>query len=360
MARPKKSQTAPPPSHGSSAAAAVAGMDGINQAIASMGSDTYHAPAFQYPDYEIYHANATAEQVTIANSPREIEQTWSYHNSRPQAKDSLSNVYSGPLSLPFSGPSNFENVSDGNQLQVLPLPFGSEPPPPDVSPPESSSGISWTSSITDVLSPVHTENIQMQGQYRWTRNPSPLRYPIKPVPAASSGLTLWDKMTAEPFQGNLDPQKESEHRARCTHLLICRWNENGPCQSGGFANREELNWHVKMEHLLECPVLGCIEGSFSGREVLDCHVRWAHKNARQDDPSTTTTAQFGNLETSGSQPLLVSTRPEVEKSPVAAGQAQDRLLKLEMSIGISKRRCREKLRVALERKCRRQNGKLLN
>ncbi|KAK7935857.1 hypothetical protein PG985_001352 [Apiospora marii] len=348
MARPRKSQSAAAPSHGSGVAAAAACMDNSNKAIAPMGSDSYYAPAFQYPDYGLYHANAAAEQVAIANSPPEVEHNWSYHNSRPQAKDPLSNVYPVPYSLPFSGPPNFEKVLEGNQLQGLSLPYGSEPPPPDVSPPESSSGVSWTSSMTDGLSPVHTENTQMQGHHRWTRNPSPLRYTMNPAAAASNGLTLWSGMTAEPSQGNLEPQKEPGHLARGTPFLICRWNENGPCRSGGFANREELNWHVKMEHLLECPVLGCVEGSFSDKEVLDCHIRWAHKNARLDDPSTTTTPQLGNLETIGTQTSLIGMKPEVEKIPVTAGPAQDRLLKLEMSIGISKRRCREKLRGAFE------------
>ncbi|KAK8136199.1 hypothetical protein PG984_004139 [Apiospora sp. TS-2023a] len=240
-------------------------------------------------------------------------------------------------------------------MQVLPLTYETEPPLPDVSPPESSSGRSWTSSMTDVLSPVQTENIRIQGPHRWTRHPSPLRYPMKPVPAASNGPAVWDGVMAEPSQGNPNSQKDPGQLVSGTPLLMCRWNENGPCQSSGFANRDELNWHVKMEHLLECPVLGCVEGSFSDKEVLDCHIRWAHKDARLDDSSTTTATQLGNLETSGTQTSLISMRPEAERPPVTAEPTQDRLLKLEMSIGISKRRCREKLRGALERKCRRQN-----
>ncbi|KAK7966823.1 uncharacterized protein PG986_001100 [Apiospora aurea] len=283
-----------------------------------MESGFYHAPAFQYPDYELNHANAAGEQVAIANSPHEIDPNWPYYNNNNlQAKDNLSN--------------------------------------------SSSSAISWASSMTEVLSPTRTEDFLMQGHHMWTRRPSPLLFPTEPVSTDSNDPTQWDGMRTKPSHANTDfsiifSQKKSGYLTNGIPSLMCRWNENGPCRSGSFINREELNWHVKMEHLLECPVLGCVEGSFSNKEVLDCHVRWGHKSARLDDAATTTT-QVGNLETNRTQSSsLISKKAEMEKPPAIAGPAQDRLLKMEMSIGISKRRCREKLRGALEKKICRQNG----
>ncbi|KAK8038268.1 hypothetical protein PG994_015035 [Apiospora phragmitis] len=293
MARPKTSQPAVAPSRTSGATAAC--MNDVHQAIAPIESGFYHAPAFQYPDYELHHANAVAEQ----------------------------------------------KVPEGGQLQAMSLPYGSEPPPLEVSPPESSSStISWASSMTEVLSPEQTEDFLMQGRQTWTRHPSPLMYPIHHASTASNGSTMWNGVRSNPRHVNPDcsttlPQKEVGHLTNGIPSLMCRWNESGPCRSGNFANREELNWHVKMEHLLECPVLGCVEGSFSTKAFLDCHIRWAHKSARLDEPTTSTT-QLGNLENKGTQTSLISLKPEVEKPPAITGPAQDRLLKMEMSIGIPK------------------------
>ncbi|KAK6855928.1 hypothetical protein PG995_008079 [Apiospora arundinis] len=356
MARPKKSQSAVPPSRPSGATGC---MTGSHQAIATpMESGFYHAPVFQHPVYDL--SSNAVEQVAIANSPRECDFNWSYYSNHLQAKDTLSEVYSGPYPLPFSGPSSSAEVPHGGQLQALSLPYGSEPPPLDVSPPESSSSaISWASSMSEVVSPAQTEEFLIQGNQMWTRHPSPLRYPIKPAPTASNGSTICNGVRTKPSHMSLDSltttvsQKEASHLTTGAPSLMCRWNENGPCRSSGFANREELNWHVKFEHLLECPVLGCVEGSFPNKDVLDCHIRWAHKSARLDDAATPT--QLGTLETSGTQTSLINLKPEVEKPPATTGPLEDRLLKLDMSIGISKRRCREQLRGALERKYRRQN-----
>ncbi|KAK8034289.1 hypothetical protein PG993_009284 [Apiospora rasikravindrae] len=357
MARPRKAQPAAQPRD--SGVASVGGND-AHQVLAPAESGFYHAPAFQYPGYELNHANAAVEQVSIAN---EVDPNWPCYNSHSlQEKDPLSNVYSGPYPLLFGGPSSSKEAPEAGQLQALSLPYGpSEPPPLDISPPESSSSaISWAPSMTEVLSPTQTEDFLMQGHNMWTRQPSPLMYPIKPASTVSNGSTLWNGMRTKPSHMNLDgsttvPRKEAGHLANGTPSLMCRWNENGPCRSGSFANREELNWHVKMEHLLECPVLGCVEGSFSNKELLDCHVRWGHKSARLDDVTTTIT-QVGNVETDRTQASLIRKKTEMEKPPAIAGPAQDRLLKMEMSIGISKRRCREKLRGALEKKFRRQTG----
>ncbi|KAK8101014.1 hypothetical protein PG999_011388 [Apiospora kogelbergensis] len=342
MARPKKSLPAAAPSSRPSGVAACIGH--AHQAIAApMDSGFYHAPAFQYPDYE--PPFNSVEQVAIANSPRECDPNWPYYNNHLLTKDTPSDVYSGPYPLPFSGPSKPAKVPHDGQPLALALPYGSEHPPLDVSPPESVlSSRSWASSISEDLSPAQTEDLIIQSQHHFrARHPSPLRYPVKPASTASDASMVCNGVRTKPSHMSLDsnttalPQKDVGHLTNGAPPLLCRWNENGPCRSSGFANREELNWHVKLEHLLECPVLG-----------------WAHKNARLDDATTPT--QLGNLETSGTQTSFLCLKPEAEKPPVTTGPAQDRLLKMEMSIGISKRRCHEQLRGALLRKCRRQTA----
>lgn len=52
--------------------------------------------------------------------------------------------------------------------------------------------------------------------------------------------------------------------------LNCTW---ATCGIGGFTSENALVWHVKAEHLLECPVPGCCDRVFSSRKALEIHVR---------------------------------------------------------------------------------------
>ncbi|KAI0428339.1 hypothetical protein F5Y09DRAFT_332657 [Xylaria sp. FL1042] len=210
------------------------------------------------------------------------------------------------------------------------------------------STISRTSSVDSVCSPVLTESTSEPGQGSSTsRIPSPLRQLTMQSPniADSSSCSM----------SSCDTTQEKDRPAKpvCSH--VCLWGRSGACESGGFTSREELNRHVKIEHLLECPVPGCTETIFETRDLLACHMQWDHSN---NDNSNATACRTTNL----LEPSLTPAHDMPNDSPIEKAVAnkvsatQDRVLKMEMSIGISKKRCREQLRTALEKRLRRANG----
>ncbi|KAJ3560896.1 hypothetical protein NPX13_g9146 [Xylaria arbuscula] len=203
------------------------------------------------------------------------------------------------------------------------------------------STISRTSSVgsVSVCSPTVTEPSLEQNNNgsATSRFPSPLRKSTTPECSMS---------------GPNAPRGRNAH--------VCLWGNNGACESGGFATRAELNRHVKMEHLLECPVPGCTETVFETRDLLACHVQWDHNNS--NDSPKTGICRTANLLGGGglaSQPAEVFNELPSSSTPVTnrTNVAEDKALKMEMSIGISKRRCREQLRTILEKRLRRVNGK---
>lgn len=199
------------------------------------------------------------------------------------------------------------------------------------------STLSRTSSVgsVSVCSPTVTEPSEPHNGFT-SRFPSPLRKSTTPECVM--------------------PGDDTPQGRRNAH--ICLWGSNGVCESGGFATRAELNRHVKMDHLLECPVPGCTETVFETRDLLACHVKWDHNN-NNDSPKTgicrSANLLGGGLTSQHDVPNEFSS----DSTPVAkkTNAAEDRVLKMEMSIGISKRRCREQLRTVLEKRLRRTIGK---
>lgn len=52
--------------------------------------------------------------------------------------------------------------------------------------------------------------------------------------------------------------------------LSCSWNL---CGAGDFTSNNALMWHVKAEHLLQCPVPGCCGQVFTSKKQMEAHVR---------------------------------------------------------------------------------------
>ncbi|KAI1264509.1 hypothetical protein F5Y18DRAFT_417787 [Xylariaceae sp. FL1019] len=194
-------------------------------------------------------------------------------------------------------------------------------------------------------SPVHTEVPPDFCPAPRSRGPSPLRQTCK----ASSE-------TLRPPPG----AKSTPH--------ICLWGIDGICPTTGFLTRGELNRHVKMEHLLECPITTCTESVFQNREHLDCHMRWDHGGVNDEETCRSSELIEAPKEAKESfaevDETPVTQRVEQEKkggdgivSNVLPGElVGDKVLKMELSIGISKKRCREQLRIVLEKKYKRTNG----
>ncbi|KAI0186425.1 hypothetical protein EV127DRAFT_346307 [Xylaria flabelliformis] len=213
------------------------------------------------------------------------------------------------------------------------------------------STVSRTSSVGSVYSPVLTEFTSESCHGSGTpRGPSPLRHSTKAssdAPETSEGPMPICNSTRG--KEGLAAQK-SLVAQRSGHLHVCNWGGNGSCESGYFATREELSRHVKIEHLLECPIPGCTEITFETRNLLAVHMEWDHSNSDDSTACRTTDLLGTNL------------APQHDDSPAEktvankTSPADDRNLKMEMSIGISKKRCREQLKTVLEKRLRRANG----
>jgi hypothetical protein len=247
------------------------------------------------------------------------------------------------------------------------LNYGTGPMAPlSVSPPSST--ISRRSSARSTLSSVHTDipsqqSECLQGCSSWSRGPSPLRNIIQSLPSPSEASTT----TARDSEGRYDclatrcganfPQeRDLQSHVQFAHSHVCLWGDDGPCESGGFATREELNWHVKSEHLLVCPVLGCTESSFPNKDLVDCHLRWQHKGVVPERKGEI--CQSSNLLKDLVQDAPAVELPEKAKAPIAkVDSAEDRRLKMEMSIGISKKRCRDQLKNVIDKKYSKTTGK---
>jgi hypothetical protein len=150
-----------------------------------------------------------------------------------------------------------------------------------------------------------------------------------------------------------------------THSHICLWGNNGPCDSGGFATREELNWHVKVEHLLICPVPKCAfpledASTASPRDVLNCHIRWAHKGVDPGNGSCQSSNLLNSVSKSQArmgEDLVDNQNQNVGGKQVAkATPVTDEKLKMDMSIGISKKRCRDQLKSVVAKRLKKSNG----
>ncbi|KAI1419903.1 hypothetical protein F5Y12DRAFT_788677 [Xylaria sp. FL1777] len=208
------------------------------------------------------------------------------------------------------------------------------------------STVSRTSSVGSGCSPILTEPTPEPCQgFSTSRGPSPLRNSTTPSP----NVVDMSNHDVTKRKNGLAKQEKSGN------AYMCLWGNNGVCETGGFVTRGELNWHVKMEHLLECPVSGCTETVFETRDLLACHVQWDHRN---NENSNTTTCRTANLlGASVALPHDIPNDSPIEKAVVNRMNAtKDKVLKMEMSIGISKKRCRDQLRTVLEKRLRRANG----
>ncbi|KAL7619364.1 hypothetical protein AAE478_009901 [Parahypoxylon ruwenzoriense] len=205
------------------------------------------------------------------------------------------------------------------------------------SPPSSYQGSVWSPIQTDLASEVppmgaSTPSVQ-----------SPLRNVAKPL---------------SEFEGEYVRPKERSEAGKKYHGLqfeteypyICLW---GSCESKGFKTRGELNWHVKREHLLLCPVPGCPEGGFGSGDFLDCHLRCAHRDATADKDAT---FRPSSLLEATVVPLGTSTSNQIRATTKKAASEEYRVPKIGMSIDISKKRCRDQLRAVLEKRLKRANG----
>lgn len=245
----------------------------------------------------------------------------------------------------YSASDKFPGVEIGSFQHVpMPISIGTDNPSTLTSPGSSYQDTAW--------SPTQTDSTEFAtGVIPRSRIPSPLRNMSN---GSSATMDFEYKCPKNNCKSSFTNKEDLEHHFRIGHLHICLWGNNGPCDSAGFATREELNWHVKREHLLLCPVPGCTEGTFANKDFLDCHLKHTHCTTTTDNNiplqpinllETATNAAEESLESSQTQASVATPKP-----------VEDKALKMAMTIGTSKKRCREHLKTVLEKRIKRING----
>ncbi|RYP44906.1 hypothetical protein DL768_008682 [Monosporascus sp. mg162] len=265
------------------------------------------------------------------------------------------------LPLPFNNEC-FDLSSYGAPALPLPLPrpLSSSSSVAAYSPPESTASGTLSTVPLDFASEVVSPVDRVSSSTSFSRGPSPL---CKVLPSEVGGPETEGGggyvCLAFRCESTFSRVQDLELHARTAHRHVCLWGDEGPCESAGFATREELNWHVKKEHLLVCPVLGCKESAFQHRELVDCHLRWAHsgvmKAVGDGDESTPGSSALLQASSEPSRPEAASLKQGTETTPLKrkVESSADRVPKMEMSIRISKKRCKDQLRAVLEKRFRR-------
>lgn len=168
---------------------------------------------------------------------------------------------------------------------------------------------------------------------------------------------------------------------------VCNW---AGCGHPSFATHEELVWHVKADHLLVCPALGCIEASFGSARQVHTHLAVAHPelgtsevkewtlNSKQKRPSVSSLDQHQDSVKSEkrsqeeqkdvSHSLLPGQAKSEElreqnvsnlRAPTQAKETQrgvDPMTKELLSVATSKRKCQEQLRNVVEKRAKKRAG----
>jgi hypothetical protein len=201
----------------------------------------------------------------------------------------------------------------------------------------------------------------LSGPSSWSRGPSPLDNAVSagPSPTEASESTARPSRESGYFATEDSGRRHEAdlNRGHASHCHVCLWGASGPCEKGPFATKEELNWHVKAEHLLVCPVLGCSEDAFADKDLVDVHVRWAHKHGSPE--SGLEPCQSSNLLSASTvQQSLPSEKP-CAATAASHGRppVEDMRFKRELTIATSKKRCRDQLRSVVEKKAKRNTGK---
>ena len=265
------------------------------------------------------------------------------------------------------------------------MPWGAAPPRPlssvgsaaTCSPPEStSSGMLSVpidfASVTESTAPLH----HCDGTWSsCSRDPSPRGQSVSVPPRHGEGEAgetagpgkqedTGDEYVCLAFrcEAKFARGEDLELHARTAHEHVCLWGRDGPCDHPGFATRAELNWHVKREHLLICPVLGCKDSAFPSAEVVDCHLKYVHGGLKEESHQDGAAPPSGFLPAPARPASPPTAAPasavELKKLGKKMDTPDDRILKMNLSIGTSKKRCREQLRAVLVKRAKRANGKL--
>ncbi|TPX17852.1 uncharacterized protein E0L32_002953 [Thyridium curvatum] len=150
----------------------------------------------------------------------------------------------------------------------------------------------------------------------------------------------------------VDSQGLGDHLRTVHSWLPCDWGE---CKTEGmsFASREKLNRHVQVEHLLMCPAAGCMErSSWQSKKLLESHIRVCHPDSVNPESATrqNTTSRVPLPPPATPFPKRVEETMTPPKESPKWDAIGDPSRKAMLSVELSKRRCQEQLRLALEKR----------
>ncbi|KAI0115401.1 hypothetical protein F4814DRAFT_320889 [Daldinia grandis] len=211
------------------------------------------------------------------------------------------------------------------------------------SPPSSYQGSVLSSIQTDVISDILSTGTPK------SRDPSPLQVKIS---ADTDGYHACPRERA-PCRAKFTSKRDLEINSGVGQRHICLWGNKGPCSSAGFVTTEELNWHVKREHLLLCPVPGCAEDTFVSKDVLNCHLKCTHGSTTAVQNAVLKPANLLETVPAPAESAVSSQTQASIKNPNAMGE---KTLGIKMSLDISKKNCRDKLKAVLEKRMKKANG----
>lgn len=142
----------------------------------------------------------------------------------------------------------------------------------------------------------HIQHLQLAPANYSTRSSSLLRQTFPPPPPSSpeqenaslllclapscqarfsTEAQLYAHYQAVHTSGSNQPDRDDLHQSYTSSSLpsislACSWI---PCRAGGFKSNNALMWHVKAEHLLQCPLPACCNRVFRSRKQAEEHAR---------------------------------------------------------------------------------------
>ncbi|KAI1462931.1 uncharacterized protein F4812DRAFT_293610 [Daldinia caldariorum] len=185
-----------------------------------------------------------------------------------------------------------------------------------------------------------------------SRAPSPLQLKER----LSTGTDSHHICPRDMCRAKFSNKRDLETHYSIGHRHTCLWGDKGPCSSAGFATSEELNWHVKREHLLLCPVPGCAEDTFDSRDLLDCHLKYAHGNTTAARNASFKPVNL--LETTKGSPAAPGVGCQSQMSINNLKAMEGETFRMKTAVDLSKSRCRDRLEAILKKQANKAKGKI--
>ncbi|KEY65411.1 hypothetical protein S7711_04309 [Stachybotrys chartarum IBT 7711] len=201
-----------------------------------------------------------------------------------------------------------------------------------------------------LLSPVQTDRSDAMASVRHpSRGPSPLgRTSLHPEQGHQAPLLCLGPQCDQKFKS----EQELRTHVETIHKHSCSW---AGCDQASFPSRDRLVWHVNVEHLLVCPVSGCKEASsFESARMLRSHIAVAHPEAGSGHVKEWMLTPSVSIEPATS-PRMKNTVPKEMERPTAKAVKYKSRGETDL-VKLTKRKCQDQLRSAVEKKVKKTAG----